>query len=88
MTKGRPSSRHPANGARPPAGQYPGGPPGPARHSGRARAKDPQAEADCYLKDHLVSIHAIEQQIGVDLLPQLDADALKQAVASELRGSA
>jgi len=43
-----------------------------------------KAEADRYLKDHLVSIQASEQQIRVNLLPRLDAESLKQLVASEV----
>jgi len=41
-------------------------------------------EADAFLAARLVSIREPERQAGLDLLPRLDAEALKQAVASEL----
>ena len=41
-------------------------------------------EADAYLKGHLVSIKELERQTGLALLPKLDAESLKTAVASEL----
>lgn len=41
-------------------------------------------EADTFLTGKLVSIREIERQAGLDLLPRLDAEALKRAVASDL----
>lgn len=41
-------------------------------------------EADTYLAAHTVSIREIGNLTGLDLLPNLDADALKRAVALEL----
>ncbi len=41
-------------------------------------------DADTYLAAHTVSIREIENLTGLDLLPNLNADALKRAVASEL----
>jgi len=46
----------------------------------RVSAKD----ADAFLAGHTVSIREVEQLTGLDLLPKLDAEALKRAVASEL----
>ena len=40
--------------------------------------------ADAYLAAHTISIRELETLTGLDLLPKLDAEALKQAVASEL----
>jgi len=40
--------------------------------------------ADAYLRGHTVSLREIEYLTGVDLLPKLDAESLKKAVASEL----
>jgi DNA/RNA endonuclease G (NUC1) len=42
------------------------------------------AEADVYLAGHTASIREVENLTGVDLLPNVTADALKRAVASEL----
>ena len=36
------------------------------------------------LQGHTVSLREIERLTGVDVLPKLDAEALKQAVASEV----
>jgi endonuclease G len=46
----------------------------------RVSAKD----ADAFLAGHTVSIREVEQLTGLDLLPKLDAEALKRAVASQL----
>jgi endonuclease G, mitochondrial len=40
--------------------------------------------SDLLLEAHLVSIREIEHLTGLDLLPRLDAEALKEAVATEL----
>jgi hypothetical protein len=40
--------------------------------------------ADAYLKRHLVSVERIEHLTGLQLLPNLDREDLKKAVASEL----
>lgn len=40
--------------------------------------------SDRLLEAHLVSIQEIERQTGLDLLPRLNREALKRAVASEL----
>jgi DNA/RNA endonuclease G (NUC1) len=42
------------------------------------------AATDAYLADHAVSVREIERQTTLDLLPKLDVEALKQAVASDL----
>jgi DNA/RNA endonuclease G (NUC1) len=42
------------------------------------------AEADAYLAGHTASIREIENLTGIGLLPNLSADDLKEAVASEL----
>jgi DNA/RNA endonuclease G (NUC1) len=42
------------------------------------------AAADAFLAGHAVSIRELERLTGLDLLPTLDAEALKRAVASEL----
>ena len=42
------------------------------------------AAAATFLMGHTVSIRELEQLTGLDLLPNLDADALRRAVASEL----
>jgi hypothetical protein len=42
------------------------------------------AEADAYLAGHTTSIREVENLTGLDLLPNLNADDLKKAVASEL----
>jgi len=42
------------------------------------------AEADTFLAGHTASIREVETLTGVDLLPNLTAEALKRAVASEL----
>ena len=42
------------------------------------------AEADTFLAAHTASIREVETLTGVDLLPNLTAEALKRAVASEL----
>jgi hypothetical protein len=43
------------------------------------------AEADAFLVAYTASIREVETLTGVDLLPNLTAEALKRAVASELR---
>jgi len=51
------------------------------------RAEDDRPDvraSDRLLEAHLVSIQEIERLTGLDLLPQLDGAALKEAVASEL----
>jgi hypothetical protein len=40
--------------------------------------------SDLLLEGHLVSVREIERLTGLDLLPKLERDALKRAVASEL----
>ncbi len=40
--------------------------------------------ADAFLAGHTLSIREVESLTGLDLLPQLDTEALKRAVASEL----
>lgn len=40
--------------------------------------------ADAYIATHTLSSREPETLIGIDLLPRLDAEALKQAVASEV----
>ena len=42
------------------------------------------AEADAYLAGHTASIREVENLTGLDLLPNLTAEAMKKAVASEL----
>lgn len=42
------------------------------------------AAADAYLADHLVSLKDLERLTRLDLLPKLDLEALKHAVANEL----
>jgi DNA/RNA endonuclease G (NUC1) len=54
--------------------------PGPGGGQGKQRS----TAADAYLAGHLVSISEVENLTGLDLLPKLDAEALKKAVASEL----
>ena len=49
-----------------------------------SRPKLSPAEADTFLAAHTVSIREVETLTGVDLLPNLTAEALKRAVASEL----
>lgn len=41
-------------------------------------------DADAFLAGHTMSIREVEGLTGLDLLPKLDAEALKRAVASEL----
>jgi hypothetical protein len=41
-------------------------------------------EADTFLAEHTASIREVETLTGVDLLPNLTAEVLKRAVASEL----
>lgn len=40
--------------------------------------------ADAHLAAHTVSMKEIEHLTGIDLLPKLDAESLKKAMASEL----
>jgi DNA/RNA endonuclease G (NUC1) len=40
--------------------------------------------ADAFLTGHTVSVREVEHLTGLDLLPRLDAESLKRAVASEL----
>jgi hypothetical protein len=40
--------------------------------------------ADAYLAAHTASLKEIEHLTGLGLLPKLDAESLKKAVASEL----
>lgn len=40
--------------------------------------------ADAYLAAHTVSVSEIQHLTGLELLPGLDAESLKQVVASEL----
>ena len=54
------------------------------RHRGRPGRAHPRAAADAFLSRHTVSIREIENLNGLNLLPTLDAEALKRAVASEL----
>jgi len=54
--------------------------PGPEAHTATQRGK----AADAYLSAHTVSLKEIEYLTGFDLLPKLDAENLKKAVASEL----
>ena len=54
--------------------------PGPEARTAKQRRK----AVDAYLVGHLVSISEIENLTGVDLLPNLDGEALKRVVASEL----
>lgn len=52
----------------------------PADSKGKPRA----SAADAYLAAHTVSIRELETLTGTDLLPKLDVESLKRAVASEL----
>ena len=54
--------------------------PGPEAHTATQRSK----ATDAYLAAHTVSVKEIEHLTGIDLLPKLDAESLKKAVASEL----
>ena len=54
--------------------------PGPEGRTAPQRGK----AADAYLAAHTVSLTEIEHLTGLDLLPKLDAESLKKAVASEL----
>ncbi len=54
--------------------------PGP----GGGQGKQKGSVADAYLIGHIASISEVENLTGVDLLPKLDGEALKRAVASEL----
>jgi DNA/RNA endonuclease G (NUC1) len=54
--------------------------PGPEGRTAPQRGK----AADAYLAAHTVSLKEIEHLTGLDLLPKLDAESLKKAVASEL----
>ena len=54
--------------------------PGPEIRTAQQRSK----AADAYLAAHTVSLKEIEHLTGIDLLPKLDAESLKKAVASEL----
>ena len=54
--------------------------PGPEARTATQRSK----AADAYLTAHTVSLKEIEHLTGIDLLPKLDAENLKKAVASEL----
>lgn len=55
--------------------------PGPERGQGKPKGG---AAAEAYLAAHTVSIREVEHLTGLDLLPKLDAESLKRAVASEL----
>ena len=54
--------------------------PGPEARTAQQRSK----AADAYLAAHTVSLKEIEHLTGLDLLPKLDAESLKKAVASAL----
>jgi DNA/RNA endonuclease G (NUC1) len=54
--------------------------PGPEARTANDRSK----AAENYLKAHTVSLREIEHLTGIDLVPKLDAEGLKKAVASEL----
>jgi DNA/RNA endonuclease G (NUC1) len=54
--------------------------PGPEANTATKRGN----AADAYLAAHTTSVKEIEHLTGLDLLPRLDADSLKRAVASEL----
>jgi endonuclease G len=54
--------------------------PGPEARTAQQRSK----AADAYLAAHTVSVKEIEHLTGIDLLPKLDAENLKKAVASAL----
>ena len=53
---------------------------GPEAHTATQRSK----AADAYLTAHTVSLKEIEHLTGLDVLPKLDAESLKKAVASAL----
>jgi DNA/RNA endonuclease G (NUC1) len=53
---------------------------GPEATTAQKRSK----AADAYLAVHTVSLKEIEHLTGLDLLPKLDAESLKKAVAGEL----
>jgi endonuclease G len=54
--------------------------PGPEANTAQKRSK----AADAYLAAHTVSLMEIEHLTGMDLLPNLNAESLKKAVASKL----
>jgi DNA/RNA endonuclease G (NUC1) len=54
--------------------------PGPEACTTTQRSKAP----DAYLAAHTVSLKEIEHLTGLDVLPKLDAESLKKAVASAL----
>jgi endonuclease G len=54
--------------------------PGPEARTATQRSK----AADAYLTAHTVSLKEIEHLTGLDVLPKLDAESLKKAVASAL----
>jgi DNA/RNA endonuclease G (NUC1) len=54
--------------------------PGPEARTATQRSK----AVDAYLATHTVNVKEIEHLTGLDLLPKLDVESLKKAVASEL----